>query len=437
MQSEQRVTFASFNVSFAHDGDPTEHFEQWVNYMNVPFEQQQALVEDWQKGALGEEQKRLAERIIQIRNVAAIIQTVRPDVLLLNEFNNDGEGQDYRALNGFQANYLAIGQSLNSVDGGDIQQPIHYPYVQNYATNTGLPAEMDLANNGYDPEDPNDAHGFGFYHGHYAFALMSRYEIDVENTRTFQTFRRKDLPSTTMPVINRCSGDRAIPESMQCGDNWFSEEEWQNLRLSSKNHVDAPILIPTKTGVKVIHALMSHPTPPAFDTVSDNNKYRNSDENALWLHYLNGHADLYDDNGQRGGFTGESFVIMGDLNADTMHGTTTDTRFNGIQHLMNHHRVHQDVAAVDGQHIPTSSGGIQEPNRREHPYPQTRTATFGTRADYSVPSADLNVVDSGVFWKADGESGRLLFNDARIGKRGTDKEVSSDHRLVWVTVALN
>jgi hypothetical protein len=104
---------------------------------------------------------------------------------------------------------------------------------------------------------------------------------------------------------------------------------------------------------------------------------------------------------------------------------------------MNHHRVHQDVAAVDGQHIPTSSGGIREPNRREHPYPQTRTATFGTRADYSVPSADLNVVDSGVFWRADGESGRLLFNDARIGKRGTDKEVSSDHRLVWVTIALN
>jgi hypothetical protein len=325
---------------------------------------------------------------------------------------------------------------MNSVDGGDLLSPIIYPFVQNYATNTGLASGMDLANNGYSPSDPNDAYGFGFYHGHYAFALMSKYEIDTDNTRTFQTFKRKDLPGVVMPVINVCDGSRQIPESMSCGDDWFTQEEWQDLRLSSKNHVDAPILIPTATGFVTIHALLSHPTPPGFDTVTDNNKYRNSDENNLWRFYIDGATEFTDDQGKTSAFKGDSFVIMGDLNADTSWGTTTDPRFNGIQKLMGHERINQSVVGVSNRFVPTSSGALNEPNRRNHPHPKIRTATFGTRADYSVPSHNLEVIDAGVYWTAEGEPGRLLFNDKRIGKRGSDKEVSSDHRLVWVTLAL-
>lgn len=430
------IKFASFNVSFAHDGDPTEHFEQWIRFMTMPKGEQDALIQAWKAGQQSDADRQLTERIIQIRNVAAIIQVVRPDVLLLNEFNNDGVGQNYQALQGFKINYLAVSQSMNSIDGGDFLNPINYPYMQNYATNTGLPSEMDLANNGYDKNDPNDAQGFGFYHGHYAFALLSKYTIDVENTRTFQTFKRKDLPGAVMPTITVCREDKPLPDGMKCGDNWFSDEEWQEVRLSSKNHVDAPIIIPTQSGEKKINVFLAHPTPPGFDTFSDNNKYRNSDENAFWLHYINGHKELYDDKQVLGGFSGESFVIMGDLNADTVWGTTTDERFNGIQRLMNHPRLNQSVVQIDGKYSPISSGAIQEPNRREHPHTAIRTATFGSRADYSAPSADLNVIGSGVFWQAEGEPGRLLFNDPRIGSRGTDKQVSSDHRLVWVTIEL-
>lgn len=432
----QEVKIASFNVSFAHDGDPSENFEQWVGFMNIPFGDQEALIQNWKLGNQTDAERKLAERIIQIRNVAAIIQVVRPDVLLLNEFNNDGEGKNNQALHGFQKNYLAISQSMNSVDGGDLLAPISYPFMQNYATNTGLPSGLDLANNGYDDRDPNDAFGFGFYHGHYAFALLSKYKIDTQSTRTFQTFKRKDLPGAVMPTINVCRDDKPLPSGMKCGDNWFSDEEWQQIRLSSKNHVDAPIIIPTDSGDKRIHVLLAHPTPAAFDTFSDNNKYRNSDENAFWFHYLNGHQALYDDKGVYGGFGGEQFVIMGDLNADTVWGTTTDKRFNGIQHLMSHPLVNQSVVRVEGDHAPLSNGAALEPNRRNHPHTNIRTATFGSRADYSVPSANLEVVDSGVYWQAEGEPGRLLFNDTRIGSRGTDKQVSSDHRLVWVTVLL-
>lgn len=430
------VTFAAYNVSFAHDGDNTEHFEQWIGFMDMPVGRQEVLIQAWKDGTQSEADKKLAERIMQIRNVAAIIQAVRPDVLLLNEFNNDGNGENYKALQGFQNNYLAISQSMNSIDGGDLLEPITYPFMQNYATNTGLPSDMDLANNGYDENDPNDAFGFGFYHGHYAFALFSKHKIDSENTRTFQTFKRKDLPGAIKPIINVCESERPMPEGMKCGDHWFNDNEWLQIRLSSKNHVDAPIKIPTESGEKTIHVFMAHPTPPGFDTFSDNNKYRNSDENAFWMHYINGYAGIYDDAGVYGGFDGESFVIMGDLNADTEWGTTTDDRFGGIRQLMSHPRINQSVVRVEGEYIPVSKGATLEPNRRNHPYPKIRTATFGSRADYSVPSADLKVVDSGVYWQAEGEPGRLLFNDPRIGSRGSDKQVSSDHRLVWVKIEL-
>ena len=439
------VKFAQFNVSFAHDGDPSENYEQWLSFMSIEAERQDALIERWRANTLSGSEKSLAERIMQIRNIAAIIQAVRPDVLLLNEFNNDGTGTDYGALEGFQKNYLAHAQSLNSVDGGELQKPISYPFMQNYATNTGLPSGMDLHNTGYDENDPNDAYGFGFYHGHYAFALMSKYEIDTDNTRTFQTFKRKDLPDAVMPTINVCDGSRELPEGMKCGDPWFSASEWENVRLSSKNHVDAPIIIPQKNGNTIIHAFLSHPTPPAFDTVTDNNKYRNSEENAFWLYYINGagndpqtviSAQIYDDNGNIGGFSGDSFVVMGDLNADAQIRTGKDPRFNGIQRLMSSPLVNQSVAQADGAFVPASLGGAQASLRRPHPFPNTRTSTFGARADYSVPSANLKVLDSGVYWQGEDESGRLLFNDHRIGERGTDKEISSDHRLVWVSIQL-
>ncbi|MGB3726495.1 MAG: endonuclease/exonuclease/phosphatase family protein [Glaciecola sp.] len=433
------VKFAQFNVSFAHDGDPTENYAQWVKFMTIPHAQQNALIAAWRENSLNEQERKLAERIIQIRNVAAIIQAVRPDVLLLNEFNNDGTGEDYTALTGFQTHYLSHAQSLNSVDGRKLQQPIVFPFVQNYATNTGLSSGIDLNNTGYSESDPNDAYGFGFYHGHYAFALMSKYKIDTNNTRTFQTFKRKDLPEAVMPTINVCDGKRPLPQNMKCGDAWFNEQQWANLRLSSKNHVDAPIVIPTKNGDKTIHAFLSHPTPPGFDTFTDNNKYRNSEENAFWLHYISSSdaaTHLYDDHGQKGGFAGASFVIMGDLNADAQIRTGLDPRFNGIARLMSSPLVNQSVAQATGKHVPTSTGATQAPLRRPHTFAQTRTSTFGSRADYSVPSANLSVIDSGVFWLAEAEAGRLLFNDPRIGKRGSDKEVSSDHRLVWVTIAL-
>ena len=57
------------------------------------------------------------------------------------------------------------------------------------------------------------------------------------------------------------------------------------------------------------------------------------------------------------------------------------------------------------------------------------TAVSALRIDYVIPSANLKVIRSGVFWPASGEPGRHLVYDENLG---TSKEVSSDHRMVWM-----
>ena len=57
------------------------------------------------------------------------------------------------------------------------------------------------------------------------------------------------------------------------------------------------------------------------------------------------------------------------------------------------------------------------------------TSTFALRADYVIPSKNFIVVDSGVFWPAEGDDGRYLVKDPDLGFA---KDVSSDHRMVWV-----
>ena len=61
------------------------------------------------------------------RNVAAVLQRVRPDIVLLNEFDYDAEG---RAADLFQRNYLEVAQP----GGGE---PLRYAYRYLAPVNTG------------------------------------------------------------------------------------------------------------------------------------------------------------------------------------------------------------------------------------------------------------------------------------------------------------
>ena len=426
------VRFATYNLSFDR-----YTFEDLVTEMQYSAPEQEALMTKWFEDDLTEDELKIVEKIIQIRNVAAVIQTERPAVLMMGEFNNDGIGENQDAINGFRLNYLAVPQNGlgTTSDEKKMLEPIQFAYTENFSTNTGLLSEFDLDRNGT-VALPGDAWGYGNYHGQYAFGLLSQYPIDTDNIRTFQDFKWKDMPGETNPVITVCDNpDKPIPDGLACGDEWYTAEAWAQKPLSSKNHVDAPILIPTANGEKVVHLLLSHPTPPVFDYVTENNKLLNSAEIKFWSDYVSNADYIYDDAGVKGGLgLDASFVVMGDLNADPENG---DGFLESIQDLMNHERV--NVLATDGVYAPNSLGStecVALGDCGDSIYPDRITSTFGLRVDHAIPSNDLNIIDSGVFWPATFEEGRLLMNDSRVGKWGNGKDISSDHRLVWIEAEL-
>ncbi len=327
--------------------------------------------------------------------VGAIIQNTRPDVLVLMELDFDAQGQALKLL---KEQLLEI--SYSEAD------TIHYQYAYQIESNTGVISQVDLDGNGA-VSLPNDAFGFGNFPGQYASAILSRFPLDVENSRSFRNFLWKEMPDAAIPVLSD-------------GSPYYSQEAWDIFRLSSKNHMDLPIVLP---GGNTIHALISHPTPPVFDGAEDRNGKRNHDEIRLWKDYINNETYLKDDSGVSGGLSSnESFIIFGDLNADPLDG---DSYQNAINQLLNDPRVHQEVS--NGALIPSSNGGAEHNQQSGNSGdPAHDTAFFGLRIDYVLPSADLNPIASGVFWPSSTEENYDL----------TQNGAASDHLLVWLDVEI-
>jgi hypothetical protein len=345
----------------------------------------------------------------QAAAVAEIIQRTRPEVLLVNEFDYvDGPVDGNAMTDAFQANYLSVGQNGAA--------PIIYPYVYVAPSNTGVPSGFDLNNNGA-VGGADDAYGFGFFPGQFGMAVFSQHPIDYDAVRTFQLFRWADMPGALLP------DDAATPEPA----DWYSQEELEVFRLSSKSHWDVPISI----GGSTVHFLVSHPTPPVFDTAEDRNGRRNHDEIRLWADYVMPGAGgyIYDDAGVHGGLKpGERFVIAGDQNSDPLDG---DSIPGSAQLLLEHPRVNASVTpdsegAVEAAML---QGGANASHRSD---PRFDTADFADgapgnlRADYVLPSRSLRIVDAAVFWPVQADPLSRL--------TGVFPFPSSDHRLVWVDV---
>ena len=340
---------------------------------------------------------------VQAKNAAETIQRVRPDVLLINEFDFDAAGT---ALRLFQDNYLSIGQSG--------AEPIFSPYRYTGPSNTGVPSGFDLDNSG-SVGGPNDAFGFGFFAGQFGMAVYSMHPIDPTGIRTFQTFLWKDMPGNKLP------DDPATPAPA----DWYSPAEQNVFRLSSKSHWDLPILV----GGKVVHFLTSHPTPPVFDGAEDRNGTRNYDEIRFWADYISsGKSDyIYDYGGGTGGLKpGSLFVIAGDQNSDPLDG---DSIPGSIQLLLDH-------PLVNTKFTPESPGAVQQSalqggaNLNHRSDPRFDTADFADgapgnlRADYVLPRKTMQIVDGAVFWP--------LNTDPLFRIVGTFPFPTSDHRLVWI-----
>jgi hypothetical protein len=341
----------------------------------------------------------------QAKTVAEIIQRARPDVLLINEFDFVENGV---AAQLFQDNYLSISQNG--------AEPIEYGYFYVAPSNTGIPSGFDLNNNGV-VAGPDDAFGFGFFPGQFGMAVYSRYPINYDDVRTFQTFLWTDMPGARLP------DDPATPAPA----DWYSPEELNVFRLSSKSHWDVPIQI----GNKVVHFLVSHPTPPVFDGPEDRNGTRNFDEIRFWADYISpGQADyIYDDNDQYGGLKpGSLFVIAGDQNSDPLDG---DSIPGAIQQLIEH-------PLVNTKFTPSSKGAVQQSalqggaNTTHRSDPSFDTADFADtapgnlRADYVLPRKTLRITGGEVFWP--------LNTDPLFALVGVFPFPSSDHRLVWIDV---
>ena len=339
----------------------------------------------------------------QARAVAEIIQRVRPDIILLNEFDFDAT---QTSLNTFVDAYL--GQSQNGTE------PIHYSYRYLAPSNTGIAAPIDV--NGDDKvEGPTDAYGYGHFPGQYGMALLSKFPIQKDGVRTMQNFLWKDMPGAL------------LPDNLSTGEpqDFYAPAELAIFRLSSKSHWDIPIEIHGAP----IHVLAAHPTPAVFDGPEDHNGRRNHDEIRLWADYLDDADYIYDDHGQRGGLeTNTRFVIMGDYNADPIDG---DSFNQAISQLLNH-------PLVDNSFVPKSEGGTTAakldnpvPPHQGDPAADTSDFSQNLRIDYVLPSKwGLNTIDSGVFWPSQDDP---LYRLIGPGK----PIISSDHRLVWADMLIN
>jgi len=342
--------------------------------------------------------------------VAEIIQRIRPDVLLINEFDYyapTADAPDGPLVEAFRDNYLEVAH-------GDAA-PIDYPYSFVAESNTGIPSGFDLNNNGV-VGGPDDAYGFGFFPGQFGMAVYSRFPIQTEQIRTFQHFLWKDMPGARLPDD---------PATAAPAD-WYSPAEQAVFRLSSKSHWDVPITI----GRKTVHFLVSHPTPPVFDGPEDRNGTRNFDEIRFWADYITpGETSsyIYDDASASGGLKGgELFVIAGDQNSDPLDG---DSIPGAIQQLIEHDLVNvsftpSSLGAVEAAAL---QGGANASHRSD---PKYDTADFADgapgnlRADYVLPRDNIKILDGAVFWPVQA--------DPLFGLTGVFPFPSSDHRAVWL-----
>ncbi len=325
----------------------------------------------------------------QIRNVMAIIQTVRPDILLINEFDHDYENLALREF------LDLLAQDVGARKG------IRYPYFYAPPQNVGVPSGLDLNGDGK-LGGPADAYGFGNFRGQYAMALVSKFPIQTDDAKDFSDVLWKQIPNAEMPK----AAD---------GSDFPSYPALHIMRFSSKGHWDVPIALPSGD---TLHILASHPTPPIFDGPEDMNGKRNRAEILFWDTYirtaLQPHTDKY--------------IVLGDLNADPFDGEGSHDAITALTNggYLTDPKPHSNGARMASE----TQGGV---NTKHTSNPAADTADWrddrgpgNLRVDYVLPSKTLTLSGAGVFWPAPDEAGFEWI--------GSDGRASSDHRLVWVDI---
>lgn len=306
----------------------------------------------------------------QARAVARTLAYLDADLLLLTGLDYDRRGAGLAAL--------------DALAGG------LYPHRLALRPNTGRATGVDLDGDGR-LGGPRDAHGYGRFAGQDGMAVLARYPLKL----------RADL--SALPWSE-------LPGALNAGI-------WPGLRLSTTGHWD----VEADTPHRPIRLLAFHATPPVFDGPEDRNGRRNHDEAALWSAYLDGALG--------GAPPMDRFVVLGDANLDTVDG---DGRPAALVALMARLR-DPEPRSAGGAEAARRQGGANAAHLGD---PALDTADWrdgaddpgNLRVDYVLPSRDLQVAGSGVFWPLPGSS------EAALMQAG-DAPVSR-HYPVWVDIRM-
>lgn len=208
--------------------------------------------------------------------IAVILET-RPDILVLQDMDYDGNGLAVAAL----VDALAVGG-------------LDYPHYLALRPNAGLLTGVDLDGDGR-TDGPRDAHGYGRFSGQGGMVLLSRYPLG--EVQDFSEVLWQDLPGNAAAEVTP-------PDALPV------------LRLHTVGAWDVEVTTPNGP----LHILTSHATAPVFDGPEDRNGLRNADEVRFWQLYIEDTA-------------AEHFAYMGTLNVDPERGEGLHSPLND---LLNH-----------------------------------------------------------------------------------------------------
>ncbi len=306
-----------------------------------------------------------------------VIDRVDPDILLLTNFDYD----------------LDLGAARAFSDR--LARP--YPYIFAFRPNAGMDSGVDLDGDGRLGR-AGDAVGYGKFSGNGGMVLLSRFPIDDRAAIDLTGMKWADLPGNRMTVQERATFGDSLP-------------------LSSIGHW----IVPVRTGPDaVLTLLLWHAGTPAFGGPDGWNTRRNADENAIWLHLLDGALPVAPPTGD--------YVLIGTANLDPFDGQGDHAV---IGELLAHPALKDPEPTSAGAVIAAREQGADNDRHRGDPTHDTadwrdQGGPGNLRVQYILPAATLDVVTAGVFWPGpDDPDARLL--------AGRDASVSW-HGLVWTDI---
>ncbi|MBY6187843.1 endonuclease/exonuclease/phosphatase family protein [Marinobacter hydrocarbonoclasticus] len=402
------VRFATFHVDMAYDNSQ--------GYFTL-LEQTSATGSD--------QDPRLA-------NLAAIIQQTyqerQPDVLLLTGFSTsvtEGGVADDTAAARFQQNYLAQPQrpDLQGLTFG-------HRYVA--STNSGQFIPHDVNGDGK-LALPEDAQGYGHFHGQNSFVLLSKYALDADQARTFRQFKWSEVTGASKPMLDN-------GEEMDQG-------AWEALSVMDTNFVDIAMRLPDGRQISLLLTQLTDQQPEENALRSGWLQQRNGAQLDFIGDYISDRQDgdyLVDDAGRRGGANlSRPFVLMGNLYNDedpfrltvsTPWADTYEINSSAIRKVLSDSYLLGSNGRFNTDSLTPASFGAEEYNMSvgsSHIHPRVWNSLSGMRFSYVLPHKDLFIGDSGVFWPAIGEEGfEWLYN----AEGESDPSLSSHERMTWVDV---